>query len=298
MNSLKQIHTIGVASCLGGSETTCYTAPAVIKYSKHSSILNANDLQLYWQDILSQNFLAPNRLNELININHRIASYTAQTVINQKQFLVISGDHSSAMGTWAGAQNGLKQRQTNASFGLIWLDAHLDAHTLHSSPSGNFHGMPVSAILGLAEPALLSAYPSSHYFSSQDILIYGVRSFESSEQELLQEQNVSFYPFEISSRMNKEKNDFLLKCYQLIERCDGIGISLDLDILDPFEAPAVETAVANGLKKSYLIDILKSLREHAKNKFVGLEISEFNPINDKAGKTEKAIFEIIVQLFA
>jgi len=294
----KQILTIGVASCIGGSETTCHTAPGVVKYSEFKEHMLAPELKLYWQEILEQEFLAPNRLKELININHRIASYTAQNVLDKKTFLVISGDHSSAMGTWAGVQNGINKRHANSKLGLIWFDAHLDAHTLRSSPSGNFHGMPVSGLLGLAEPALLNAYPSLHYIAADELVMYGIRSYESSERSLLEKHQVKIYPFEINSRMEAVKEQFVAHCKQLIDRCDVIGISLDLDILDPFEAPAVETPVANGLKKTHLLMILENIKGYAKERLIGLEISEFNPINDINKKTEKAILEIINQVFS
>ena len=298
MLAIKNINTLGVASCLGGSETTCHTAPGEIKYSNFGHILSEQHLVLDWQDIIGQNFLAYNRLNELININQKIAHFSAKNVSDSMIFLVISGDHSSAMGTWAGVKNALAKEQPAKTLGLIWLDAHLDAHTLHSSPSGNFHGMPISALLGLSEPALLACYPSQYYIASHELLMYGIRSYESREKKLLEANKVQFYPFEISSTMNQVKDTFLADCESLIDACDVIGISLDLDVLDPFEAPAVETAVANGLKKSYLLDILKHLKKQAKDKLIGLEITEFDPVKDKNHKTEKAIFEIIAQVFS
>jgi len=293
----KIINTFGVASCLGGSESTCHTAPDEIKNSQFQKILSAYSVSLNWQEIIGQKLWANNKLEELGSINHKIAIFTEEKITQSEVFLVISGDHSSAMGTWAGVKNALAKKSPQKSFGLIWLDAHLDAHTLSSSPSGNFHGMPVSAILGLAEPDLLNTYPSKDYILSNEILMYGIRSFEESEKKLLDTNKVKFYPFEISSSMNKVKNNFLDDCKKLITNCDVIGISLDLDILDPFEAPAVETAVNNGLAKRYLIDILQQIKTMANNKLVGFEISEFNPIKDKNNKTEKAILEIIAKVF-
>lgn len=302
MPSIKQIPIIGVASCIGGSEETCHTAPDAFRLSPEIKRLKEQGIELYWQDILSQDFLTADKLRELVKINYGIASNIAQLTLQDKPFLVISGDHSSAMGTWAGAQNGLKKigfkDNRELQLGLIWLDAHLDAHTLHSSPSGNFHGMPISAILGCAEPALLNAYPSLHYFSPSQLLMYGIRSYEMGEKQLLDELGVRHWEFEVCSAMMRHKEQFLKACQQLCKRVDVIGISLDLDILDPFEAPGVETAVPNGLKKSYLLDILAGIKQFAGDKLIGLEISEFNPVNDRKRKTEKAIADIVIEVFA
>ena len=287
-----------MASCLGGSENTCHTAPGEIKASLFNSILSTQSLSLNWQGIIRQKFSVNNRFKELKKINQQIAVFTEKNVTEARQFLVMSGDHSSAMGTWAGVKNALAKQLPHSRVGLIWLDAHLDAHTLKSSPSGNFHGMPVSALLGLSEPALLKTYPSSWYFLSNELLMYGIRSFENSEKKLLDTNHVHYYPFEISSSMGKVKNDFLDDCQNLINHCDVIGISLDLDILDPIDAPAVETAVENGLNKEELLDILYAIKIQAKDKFIGLEISEFNPVKDKANKTEKIIFEVIAKVFS
>jgi arginase len=294
----KNINTFGVASCLGGSESTCHTAPEQIKYSQFEHILSAQHLSLNWQGVINQKLSVNNRLDELKNINQEIALFTENNVKQSSQFLVISGDHSSAMGTWAGVKNALAKRSPIESIGLIWLDAHLDAHTLNSSLSGNFHGMPVSVLLGLSEPELLHCYPSQDYILAKELLMYGIRSYENSEKKLLDTHHVHHFPFDISASMNKVKNAFLCDCNKLIKNCDVIGISLDLDILDPIDAPAVETAVANGPTKSHLLEILCAIKKQAKNKFIGLEISEFNPVKDKAYKTEKVIFEIIAQMFS
>ncbi|MFK5984648.1 MAG: arginase family protein, partial [Pseudomonadota bacterium] len=239
-----------------------------------------------------------NKLQQLAKINHQIAKFTSRIVANNQAFLVLSGEHSSAMGSWAGAQNGLTKHSAKAKLGLIWLDAHLDAHTLHSSPSGNFHGMPVSALLGKAEPELLHAYPSNFFFSAETLLLYGIRSFEKSEKQLINDLNVKFYSYNKSPEQYKKTALFLHKSQQLIKQCDAIGISLDLDIVDPAYAPAVETDVAGGVTIDELMEILSIIKNSAEDKFIGLEITEFNPIREINHKTEKLILQIISKIFS
>ena len=152
---LKTIPTLGVASCIGGSSDTCASGPAVLQISEFSSLLSATKLK--WQPLLEVSNVNKNSLNILKKQSHVVSHFAQEQFESGKPFLVLGGDHSIAVGTWAGVLN---QLPPNATFALIWIDAHMDAHTLESSPSGNLHGMPVSVLLGEAEFELQNCFPS------------------------------------------------------------------------------------------------------------------------------------------
>ena len=234
-----------------------------------------------------------NSLNILKKLNCVISQFSQEQFENDKPFLVLGGDHSIAAGTWAGVMN---QLPPGATFALIWIDAHMDAHTIETSPSGNLHGMPVSMLLGEATHDLQACYPSDNYLSGRDLYLFGIRSFEADELVMLSKNNVNVFDTE---RIEKEggTQKVLKSLIDTISRCyDYYAISLDLDAIDPKDAPGVETRADTGLRAENLLAVLSET--DFGEKFVGLEIAEFDPGNDINKKTEELVFEIIRSVFS
>ena len=215
--------------------------------------------------------------------------HTTQRWARQDQaFLVVEGDHSSAMGTWSGVLDSLS---TNESLGLIWLDAHMDAHTFHSSPSGNIHGMPIAALLGAEDTRLKKLYPGKRHLAPENLIIIGLRSYEAQEQALLDSLGVEYY--DLSSIPAKGGLNSLLEqaVQRLSKRCTKVGLSIDLDVLDPRDAPGVATPVAKGIRSAGLIHALKKALK--KTQLCGLEISEYVPDKDPDGRTLKLLGKLV-----
>ncbi|RDH85301.1 MAG: arginase [endosymbiont of Galathealinum brachiosum] len=282
----KTIPTLGVASCIGGPSYTCSTGPAVLNSSEYSSVLSNVDLQ--WESLLEVSNENKNSLNILKKQSHVISQFTQEQFEEEKPFLVLGGDHSIAIGTWAGIMN---QLPPNSTFALIWIDAHMDAHTLDSSPSGNLHGMPVSVLLGEAEFELQNCYPSQRCIDGRDLYLFGIRSYEAEELVLLSKNKVNVFD---TVRIEKDggTRKVLEELTNTISRCyDYYAISLDLDAIDPLDAPGVETRENTGLSAKNLLNAFNDI--DFGNKFIGLEIAEFDPDNDMQQKTEKLVYEII-----
>jgi arginase len=234
-----------------------------------------------------------NSLNALKKQSCYISQFVQQQIEDKQQFLILGGDHSCAVGTWAGVLNGLP---TDASFALIWIDAHMDANTLATSPSGNLHGMPVSLILGDAEHELQLCSPAQRHIIGSDLYMTGIRSYEADELILLSKHKVNVFEMArleqqggISSVL-KELVDSISRCY------DFFAISLDLDAIDPRDAPGVETPVPNGIASAELLAALEKI--NFSDNFLGLEIAEFDPATDVSQKTEKLVFDIISAVYA
>ena len=162
--------------------------------------------------------------------------------IIQKGFfpLVLGGDHSIAIGTIAGVT---KHYQNT---GVIWYDAHGDLNTSKTSPSGNIHGMPLAISMGLGHEQLTTIYKKTPKIKAENIVIIGARSLDKGEKELIKEKNIKVYTMHEMDRFGMaavmtETIDYLK------ERVDGIHLSLDLDSLDPIDAPGVGTPVVGGL---------------------------------------------------
>ena len=214
---------------------------------------------------------------KLAKLNQSISRFTQHWTEQNQPFLVIGGDHSCALGTWGGVMNGLQQP---GKFGLIWLDAHMDAHTFATSPSGNIHGMPLAALLGRADQRLAAMYPGSGFVKPENLILIGVRSYEHQEYDLLKQAGVEIVFAEQIDRLA----DVLIKAIDKLSRsCELIGISIDLDFIDPGDAPGVETPAQGGIKAGELLEALSLINRPPL--ICGLEISEFNPENDSENKT-------------
>jgi len=290
----KIIQTLAVASSIGGPSDSCAKGPLVLQESINAADLSDADrkISLNWHEPLVVSSKEKNSLQILKKQSFYITQFVQQQVEDEYPFLILSGDHSSAIGTWSGILNSLP---VESSFALIWIDAHMDAHTLSTSPSGNLHGMPVSVLLGEAEHELQECCPARHDLQGKNLYMFGVRSYEADELVLLSKNSVNvFGTVRIEQEGGTEK--VLKELIQTVSRCyDKFAISIDLDAIDPKDAPGVETREVAGLSATSLLTALDEIK--FSNNFLGLEISEFDPRSDIDHKTEKLVFEIVKSVY-
>jgi len=290
----KIIQTLAVASSIGGPSDSCAQGPLVLQESIYASDLSDADrkISLNWHEPLLVSSKEKNSLQILKKQSFYITQFVQQQIEDEYPFLILSGDHSSAIGTWSGVLNSLP---VESSFALIWIDAHMDAHTLSTSPSGNLHGMPVSVLLGEAEHELQECCPARHDLQGKNLYMFGVRSYEADELVLLSKSSVNvFGTVRIEQEGGTEK--VLKELIQTVSRCyDKFAISIDLDAIDPKDAPGVETREVSGLSATSLLTALDEIK--LSDNFLGLEISEFDPGSDIDNKTEKLVFEIVKSVY-
>lgn len=201
--------------------------------------------------------------------------------------LVIGGDHSLAMGTWSGAKNAGK------NFGLIWVDAHMDAHTYETTLSNNPHGMPVSALLGFGDTEFVNLTHNPPVLKPTSLIQTGIRSYETEERQLLEHLEVAItYNYK---RHAYNGFEHITKSKQhLLQTHPFYGVSLDVDGIDPIYCPGTGTPADGGLE---LDDILKSLQRIIFDPTcIGLEIVEYNPTLDHDHLTFESIKKIIEAL--
>lgn len=275
------IQTIGITSCLGGPDQHCGYAAEMLRMEYASA--KKPDIQLQWQMIHPDN--KGSNEDQLIALNTTIGQYSQMLLRTRQPFLVIGGDHSCALGTWGGILNAL---ETPKQFGLIWLDAHLDANTFLTSPSGNIHGMPVAALLGFADKKLAKFYPSYKTISAENLKMIGMRSYEEDEFQLLKQRKISIT---FANQITDLTQLLVSTVNQLSQTCQAIGISLDLDVIDPNDAPGVETPVKKGIMAEDLIRALSKVKNN--QKICAFEICEFNPDNDVNNKTLHLIKRLV-----
>jgi arginase len=213
----------------------------------------------------------------------RIAELVAKAVDEGLVPLVLGGDHSVALGTLGGLA------RASGKGGVLWLDAHGDLNRPGTSPTGNVHGMPLAAALGLGGAAFESeVYPLPALERSR-LALFGVRSLDPAERELLAELDALVFTMSDLDRVGVQP-----AMREALEHVAGPGfvhVSLDLDVLDPEVAPGVGTPVRGGLsyREAHL-----ALELVAESGLVhSFEVVEVNPILDRENQTAELAVELV-----
>jgi arginase len=188
--------------------------------------------------------------------------------------LVLGGDHSVAMGTLGGMAKG-----SAAPGGVLWIDAHGDLNRPGTSPTGNVHGMPLAAALGVAGPAFeSSAWPTP---AVERASLLGVRVLDDGERELISELGVQVLTMSDVDRHGVEH--VVRQALDYLAGCAFLHVSLDLDAVDPMFAPGVGTPVEGGLSYREAHLTLELVAESGR--IDSLDLVEVNPILDRANAT-------------
>ena len=223
-------------------------------------------------------------LDEILDACARLASVVAEAVTAGSTPLVLGGDHSVAMGTLGGLATTAGRRG-----GVLWIDAHGDLNRPETTPSGNVHGMPLAAALGLAGDRFVRDGLGLPAVDPARVAIVGVRSLDPDERDLVRAHGIRVFTMSEIDRIGIER-----AITDALARVAGPGfvhLSLDLDALDPEVAPGVGTPVQGGLtyREAHLACELV-----AESGFIGsLELVEVNPILDRANATALTAVELV-----
>jgi arginase len=214
-------------------------------------------------------------LNEILKTSKVLAA-RVEKVLEQNKFpLCIGGDHSMALGTIAGVSSYCKKNKL--TLGVIWIDAHTDMNTNDSTPSGNIHGMPLAASMGLGNPELVNLYGFAPKLKPENCAIIAARSIDVEERKNIKKLNPSVYTMSDVDKLGIHRIiSRVLK--QFKEKVDHIHVSFDVDSVDPNFAPGVGTPVPGGLNYREAHSLMESIAECGC--MSSLEIAEVNPILD------------------
>jgi arginase len=224
------------------------------------------------------------------DVCQRLALSVENTLQNNHFPVVIGGDHAIAAGTWAGVT---QYFQTRENFGLIWIDAHMDAHTMETTPSQAYHGMPLAALLGYGDALLVNILSKGPVLNPQHICLIGIRSYEEGECLLLQRLGVRIYYID---EVQKRGFQTVLReaLHHVKKETQGFGLTFDLDAFDPQDAPGVGTPATQGLRAGEVLPALSLIQQDPH--FKALEIVEYNPDLDQNGKTLHLLKELLLRL--
>jgi arginase len=231
-------------------------------------------------------------LKEITATCTKHAELVLKTLEAGKVPLALGGDHSVAAGTVAGVAE--FYRRQNQKIGLIWIDAHTDVNTPDSSPSGNVHGMPLAAIMGLGPPELADILGFSPKVSAENCVLVGVRDIDAIERENVHRAGIKVLTMrDIDERGMRTVMEEAL--HMAGRGTAGYHVSLDMDWVDPEYAPGVGTPVRGGATYREAHLAMEIIADHGR--MLSFEIVEVNPVIDEHNQTADLAVELALSAF-
>ena len=194
--------------------------------------------------------------------------------------LVIGGDHSIAIGSVAGSTNHFARQ--GEALGLIWFDAHGDANTPETTPSGNIHGMSLAVCLGFGDPDLVNLGERSPKVQARNTVLIGIRDLDPGERDMLKKSGVTVYTMrDLDERGMRDVVDEAIRLAS--DGTAGVHLSFDLDVVDPEDAPGTGTPVWGGITYREAHLAMEMLSDRAQ--IVAIDLVEVNPVLDTQNMT-------------
>lgn len=223
--------------------------------------------------------------------------------VKENYLVVLSGDHSAALGTISG----IKAAYPDKRLGVVWIDAHADIHSPYTSPSGNIHGMPLAAAMNMDNQHIAVNKVSEQTAAlwkgmktidgnqvklhPEDLVYFGVRDTEQPEDQIIIENAIKNYT--VSEIRYRGIEKCLEEAVSRLENCDVIYISFDVDSMDcDYISHGTGTPVPKGFEEQEVIQIINAFIETKKT--VAFEIVEINPLLDeKKNKMAETAFYVL-----
>ena len=298
--STRKIRVIGVPLDLGQSRRGVDMGPSAVRVAGLEARLEA--LGFVVEDAGNIAVAIPEQkkegdphakyLKEIVATCTKQAELVLKTLEAGKAPVVLGGDHSVAVGTVAGVAEFF--RRHNQKLGLLWIDAHADINTPESSPSGNVHGMPLAAIMGLGPPELANIFGFSPKVAPENCVLVGVRDIDAIEKENVRKAGIEVYTMrDIDERGMRAVMEDALRAAG--RGTAGYHVSLDMDWVDPEDAPGVGTPVRGGATYREAHLAMEIIADHGR--LTSFEIVEVNPVIDEHNRTADLAVEMTLSVF-
>jgi arginase len=280
---------------------------AINKNSDYFNLYEFDDVKTHNESIYDKYHSSVAKRIEYVVEQCSRVSNSVQKNLNDNYFpIVLSGDHSSALGTISG----IKAAYPEKTLGVIWIDAHADLHSPYTTPSGNIHGMPLAAALGIdnldCQVNELTSSTQEHWddlknigvkktkILPENLVYFGVRDTEAAEDKLIEKLNIRNYKVEEVRYRGLEicVEEALAK----LSNCDMIYVSFDVDSMDcDLISFGTGTPVSRGFDQYEIIDIINQILKT--NKVICLEVVEVNPLLDtKGNKMAEIAFQVLEEI--
>lgn len=273
----RPVGLVGAATGDGSGRFLGASGPAALRSYGLADRLTACGRSAGWDTILTPDaandpLVHPaEALPRVAAFNRRVADTVAAIAASGRLPVTIGGDHSYAIGHYAGITRGLPP---SARAGLLWIDAHVDCNTVETSPSGACHGMTLAAALGIGHTDLTMVNGGPSRIDPSHVVLIGARAIDAGERTFLRDLGLRLFAMDDVERRGLDA--VMDEALDIVASApSGYGVSIDLDAIDPAEAVAVAVPEPDGLSAAALIAALAKVP--ARPGLLGIELAEYVP---------------------
>jgi arginase len=294
---MTQVRIIGVPMDLGASRRGVDMGPSAVRYTDLRDRLeklghdvdDAGNVPVPLREDAARGAQRGARyLGSITDVCADVAARTKAALKAGRTPVVLGGDHALAAGSIAGAASFLREQKKR--LGALWIDAHGDLNTPGTSKSGNVHGMPLAALLGHGDKAMVEIAGAEPALRSSDLSMVGLRDLDAAEQTHIKKWKLS--AFTMRALDERGVRAVIEEAITVATRdTAGIWVSFDMDVIDPEEAPGVGTAVPGGMTYREAHLAMEMLADTGK--LIGLDMVEVNPVLDERNRTAEIACELI-----
>jgi arginase len=297
----RRIRVIGVPLDLGASRRGVDMGPSAVRVAGLEArlealghrVTDAGDIRVEIAETQTPGNKTAHYLEEIAETCTRTAEAAMAALEAGMTPLMLGGDHSLAAGSVSGVSEFYRRR--GQKIGLLWIDAHSDINTPETSPSGNVHGMPLAALMGLGPEPLAKICGHSPKIAAENAVLIGVRDIDAGERENLRRAGMS----EIYTMRDIDERGMRAVMEEALRAAGrdtaGYHVSLDMDWIDPEEAPGVGTPVRGGATYREAHLAMEIVADHGR--LLSFEIVEVNPVIDEHNRTADLAAELACSVF-
>jgi arginase len=297
----RHIHVIGVPLDLGQSRRGVDMGPSAVRVAGLEAHLEAlghvvtdgGNIGVAIAETKKPGHQSAKYLKEIRETCVKAADLVVKTLEEGSTPVILGGDHSVAAGSVSGVAE--FYRRKGQKIGLLWIDAHSDINTPETSPSGNVHGMPLAALLGLGPKELSNIYDFSPKVAPDNVVLIGVRDIDATEKENIKRAGIT----EVYTMRDIDERGMRTVMEEALRAAGrgtaGYHVSLDMDWIDPEDAPGVGTPVRGGATYREAHLAMEILADHGR--MLSFEIVEVNPVIDEHNRTAHLAVELISSAF-
>src|SRR5487761_2230963 len=297
----RPIRVIGVPLDMGASRRGVDMGPSAMRVAGLEarlealghSVTDAGNIRVEIAESQSSGSENARYLKQIAETCLRTGDAVIKTLEEGMTPLVLGGDHSLAAGSVSGIAEFYRRR--GQKVGLLWIDAHSDINTPDTSPSGNVHGMPLAAILGLGPDLLSNLYGYAPKIAPENTVLIGGRDIDAAERANIRRAGITevYTMRDIDERGMRAVMEEALRA---AGRCTvGYHVSLDMDWIAPEDAPGVGTPVRGGATYREAHLAMEIIADHGR--LLSFEMVEVNPIIDEHNRTADLAVELISSAF-
>ncbi len=291
---LNKVNILGIPLDLGAENLGVDIGPQAFRYQNIVSKLQSTGLEVFDQgDIL----VRPRKdltvgdkhlryIDEIIRVNNEVADVTYKCLKDNQAVVALGGDHSMCLGVVSGASVAF-----DGDLALIYLDAHGDMNTSETTLSGNIHGMHTASLLGHGDNRLIDLYSPGRKIKNDNFLHIGGSDWDNAELDLISSEKLKV--FSMFDLLNQNLAPLLKMIDDISKIANQVWVSLDLDVIDQIYAPGAGMPNAKGLTYREIAVIADYIGQHCR--VVGVDVAEYNPLQDKESKTAELGIELIAK---